>query len=367
MDIFLVGGAVRDELLGRPVKERDWVVVGSTPEEMIARKFQPVGKDFPVFLHPKTHEEYALARTERKTGKGYKGFHFYATPDVSLTEDLRRRDLTINAIAKSSTGELIDPYHGQADIKKRILRHVSPAFSEDPVRILRIARFACQLVNFQVHPDTNTLMQDMVKTGEVDALVPERVWKELSRALAAEKPVRFFEVLQQCHALPRLFPELTPGDAGMHALLTACTLSDVGAVRFATLCHHLSPKMLKTLCQRYRVASDYAELAMLVMKYNVTYHALNTQSAADLLQLLKAADAFRRPERFAQLITACRATKTQAKDHTILLTNALKAAKAVDTTPLVKENLQGLAFAKALQQRQVAAIAAMLGNAPKQQ
>ncbi|EKD92292.1 MAG: hypothetical protein ACD_29C00083G0003, partial [uncultured bacterium] len=217
MKVFLVGGAVRDELLGRSITERDWVVVGSSPEELIASNFQPVGKDFPVFLHPKTHEEYALARTERKTGRGYKGFHFYTSPNVTLEEDLERRDLTINAMAKSESGQFIDLFGGQADLKAKLLHHVSPAFSEDPVRVLRVARFAALLPNFQVHPETNRLMSHMVQQGEIDALVSERVWKELSRALENENPCRFFEVLDACGALVILFPALLKNAGGFEA------------------------------------------------------------------------------------------------------------------------------------------------------
>ncbi|OGT50231.1 MAG: multifunctional CCA tRNA nucleotidyl transferase/2'3'-cyclic phosphodiesterase/2'nucleotidase/phosphatase [Gammaproteobacteria bacterium RIFCSPHIGHO2_12_FULL_38_11] len=355
MEIYLVGGAVRDELLGKPVTERDWVVVGSSPADMIAKGYQPVGKDFPVFLHPKTHEEYALARTERKTGKGYKGFHFYATPDVSLADDLMRRDLTINAIAKNNiTGELFDPYHGQADIRQKILRHVSPAFSEDPVRILRVARFASRFYDFKVHPETNTLMKQMVKSGEIDALVSERVWKELSRALVSEKPDRFFEVLKNCDALFVLFPEFK-NNANLSALNNAVKMSHEGTVRFAALLSHLPQDKVKVICTRFRVPSEFTELAILVSKYHDVYHHLEVRNAEQLLFILKSIDAFRRPERFAQWVLACRAVYKN-QNHELILLKALAATKNVDINALLEKNYQGKAFAEALHQLQLVQI-----------
>ena len=282
MKIYLVGGAVRDELLGLPVKERDWVVVGSTPHEMLSRKFQPVGKDFPVFLHPKTHEEYALARTERKTGKGYTGFQFHADPDVTLEDDLKRRDLTINAMAKTEDGELIDPYGGQADLKTRTFHHVSPAFSEDPVRILRVARFAAQLPEFHVHKDTNVLMQTMVKNGEVNALVAERVWKEFVRALKAKAPTRFFEVLSLCDALPALFPELHHTPFSTDVFTRAIANNQEAVIRFAVLLSHLPLKTIQHLCQRYRVPSEFSELATLIAKHYVDYKNCDANNAEQL-------------------------------------------------------------------------------------
>lgn len=356
MQIYLVGGAVRDELLKRPIEERDWVVVGSTPEELIAQHFQPVGKDFPVFLHPKTHEEYALARTERKTGKGYKGFHFYATPDVTLEEDLKRRDLTINAMAKSAEGKLIDPFGGAADLKAKWLRHVSPAFAEDPVRILRVARFASMLPEFNVHPETNALMQKMVQLGEVDALVSERVWKEWSRALTTTHPHRFFEVLSACGALEKLFPMLLNNQASFLALQQAVQLTAVPEVRFAALCHAIKQADLQALCERYRVPTYYAELATLVSRQQMVYQNLDTKNAESILTLLKNADAFRRPERFSQLMLTCRALHPESKNHMPLLHQALTAAKNVNTKPLLEKKLQGMEFAQALYQLQLDAI-----------
>lgn len=355
MEIYLVGGAVRDELLGRPIKERDWVVVGATPEEMIAQGYQPVGKDFPVFLHPKTHEEYALARTERKTGKGYKGFHFYAAPDVTLLDDLIRRDLTINAMAKNKiTGEIIDPHNGKLDLKQKIFRHVSAAFSEDPVRILRVARFASQFVDFTVCDETNTLMHYMVKAGEVNALVAERVWKELSRALICENPLRFFDVLKNCGALPILFPEFQT-HINLSVLHQAVTASQSGTIRFAALLHDLPIDAVQSLCKRYRVPTEYAELAVLVSKFHATYQQLYSASAEQLLSILKSIDAFRRPERFAEWLLTCHAIHPQ-HDYSAKLLRALQAAKEVDIQPLLAQKLAGKAFADALHQLQIEAI-----------
>ena len=356
MKIYLVGGAVRDELLGRPIKERDWVVVGSTPEELIAEGFLPVGKDFPVFLHPKTHEEYALARTERKTGRGYKGFHFYTSPDVTLEADLARRDLTINAMAKSEQDEIIDIFNGKMDLTEKILRHVSPAFSEDPVRVLRVARFASLLPDFHVHPETNQLMQNMVENKEIDALVSERVWKELSRALEAQNPVRFFEVLDNCGALKILFPALSKNQDCFLALQRAIVISKTALVRFATMSAHLENAALELLCERYRIPKDFSELALLVSKQHLNYSHLNIKNAKSLLDLLKSADAFRRPERFLEFILACRATTDSDVNHTAILLKALNAAKNVDIKTLLEKNLKGLDFANALYALQLEAI-----------
>ncbi|MEK6731216.1 MAG: multifunctional CCA addition/repair protein [Pseudomonadota bacterium] len=340
LQVYLVGGAVRDQLLGQPHKERDWVVVGATPEELASQGYQPIGKDFPVFLHPKTHEEYALARTERKISKGYKGFKVYATPDVTLEEDLKRRDLTINAMAQTDDGQLIDPFDGQQDLKDKILRHVSDAFIEDPVRVLRVARFAAKLGDFKVAPETNKLMQEMVASGEIDALVPERVWQELHRALEEKYPHRFIEVLRDCGALKIILPEIdalfgVPNpkkwhpeiDTGLHtimALKAAVKLTDDPMIRFAVLVHDAgkakTPKELwpkhhghaeagvqpvKSLCARLRAPRDYTEFAVLVTKYHHQCLKLNEFSAKALLKLLENLDAFRRPERFKKFLIAC--------------------------------------------------------------
>lgn len=356
MDIYLVGGAVRDELLGLTVHEKDWVVVGSTPEEMIAQGFQPVGKDFPVFLHPKTHEEYALARTERKTGKGYKGFKFYAESDVTLTEDLKRRDLTINAIAKAPDNTLIDPYGGISDIKKKLLRHVSDAFAEDPVRILRVARFASKLPEFNVHPSTNQLMQSMVTSGEVDALVPERVWKELSRALDTPKPTRFFEILDHCTALSVLFPNLINNDAAINALNIAVNQSAKTIIRFAVLLHNMTEKSCKAFCHHYRIPNDFKELALLVIKQLHHTLTLNLSDHESVLRFLKQTDGLRRKARFIDFLDSCAIINPAVTDLKPKLLRALAIVKNVDIKPLLEKGLTGMDFANALTKKQIEAL-----------
>jgi tRNA nucleotidyltransferase (CCA-adding enzyme) len=340
MNIYCVGGAVRDELLGLPMQDRDYVVVGATPEAMIQAGYKPVGKDFPVFLHPNTHEEYALARTERKTAKGYKGFQVHAAPDVTLEQDLARRDLTINAIAKTIDGELIDPFHGQHDIQAKVLRHVSDAFVEDPVRILRLARFAARFTAFNVADDTMQLMRDMVQAGEVDALVPERVWQELAKGLMEAKPSRMFEVLRSCGALARIFPELdrlwgVPQppkhhpeiDTGVHIMLVIDYAAQQGfnlPVRFAALTHDLgkgtTPKdvlprhighevrsvnLLKDVVKRLRVPNDCKELAVVVAQFHGKLHAVSNMKTSTLLHFLMELDAIRQPQRFQLFLQAC--------------------------------------------------------------
>jgi len=329
MHVYLVGGAVRDRLLGLPVRERDWVVVGATPQEMLALGYTPVGRDFPVFLHPETKEEYALARTERKTGPGYTGFAVHAEPDVTLEEDLLRRDLTINAMAETPDGELIDPYGGKDDLDNGILRHVSPAFAEDPVRILRIARFAARFSRwgFHVAHDTNKLLRSMVASGEVDQLVPERVWAELVKALAEPVPVRFFEVLHGCGALARLLPELeplypaaghtakAPGHATLPVLQAAVGLSEATAVRWAALVcdidnadpHKLDKPRLNALCERLRTPNACRELALLALQYRRQVHEIAGLSPAAALDLLTAVDALRRADRLDAFLLVCEA------------------------------------------------------------
>ncbi|MDF7676199.1 multifunctional CCA addition/repair protein [Neisseriaceae bacterium ESL0693] len=339
MQIYLVGGAVRDKYLNRPVKDRDWVVVGATVEKMLDAGYKPVGKDFPVFLHPKTHEEYALARTERKIAAGYTGFQFYATPDVSLEQDLQRRDLTINAMAEDAEGQLIDPYHGLADLRAGILRHVSPAFAEDPVRILRIARFAARY-NFEIAPETLALMQHMVTQGEVNALVAERVWQELAKGLMESRPRIMLEVLRACGALRVLLPQLdalfgVPQptkhhpeiDSGEHTLLTlqyAAQQDYTLAERFASLMHDLGKartppedwphhyghdvgglKPLAEIRQKLRIPKDCAELAALACTYHTRIHSVSQLRSRTILKLLHQTDAFRRPERFLSLLKIC--------------------------------------------------------------
>jgi len=329
MQVYLVGGAVRDRLLGLPVRERDWVVVGATPQEMLALGYTQVGRDFPVFLHPKTKEEYALARTERKTGPGYTGFAVHADPDVTLEEDLRRRDLTINAMAETPDGVLIDPYGGKDDLDNGILRHVSPAFAEDPVRILRIARFAARFSRwgFHVAHATNKLLRAMVASGEVDQLVPERVRTELSKALAEPVPVRFFEVLHGCGALARLFPELeplypAPGHAAstplqgvLPVLQAAIGLSEEPCIRWAALVcdidnadpSALDVSRLNALCERLRTPNAWRDLAQLALQYRRQVHDIDTLSPAAVVDLLTALDALRRADRLDDLLLVCEA------------------------------------------------------------
>ncbi|AFU47915.1 polynucleotide adenylyltransferase/metal dependent phosphohydrolase [Acidovorax sp. KKS102] len=344
MQIYMVGGAVRDKLLGRPVNDHDWVVVGATPEQMLAQGYLPVGRDFPVFLHPETREEYALARTERKSGRGYRGFVVQSSPDVTLEEDLSRRDLTINSIA-SSTDEsgatrLFDPYHGEKDLRARVLRHVTDAFREDPVRILRVARFAARFTDFTVAPETMQLMREMVAHGEVDHLVAERVWQELARGLMEEKPSRMFEVLRECGALQVLLPEVArlwgvpqradyhpEVDTGVHLMMVldmAARLSAPLTVRFACLAHDLgkgttpadvlprhidhetrSAELLKDVAERLRVPVDCRETADVVAREHGHIHRSQDLSAAALVRLLERCDAIRKPERFAEILLAC--------------------------------------------------------------
>jgi tRNA nucleotidyltransferase (CCA-adding enzyme) len=342
MKIFTVGGAVRDELLGLPVQDRDYVVVGASPDEMLAKGFRPVGKDFPVFLHPKTHEEYALARTERKTGPGYTGFAFHAAPEVTLEEDLARRDLTINAIARAEDGSLIDPYQGVTDIAARVLRHVGPAFVEDPVRILRVARFAARFTDFTVAPETIDLMREMVANGEVDHLVAERVWQEFAKGLMEARPSRMFDVLRECGALARLLPELdrlfgVPQraeyhpeiDTGVHVMMVVDTAAQRGhalPVRFAALLHDLgkgttpkdewprhiahevrSVKLAETVCDRLKVPADCRDLAVLAARYHGDIHRAAELRPDTIVRLFERSDALRRPQRFEQLLEACAA------------------------------------------------------------
>ncbi|HLA34459.1 MAG TPA: multifunctional CCA addition/repair protein [Rhodocyclaceae bacterium] len=342
MKIYAVGGAVRDRLLGLPTQDRDWVVVGATPEAMLQAGFRPVGRDFPVFLHPRTQEEYALARTERKTGRGYVGFSFHAAPEVSLEEDLRRRDLTINAMAMDDDGHIVDPWGGRTDLAQRILRHVAPAFAEDPVRILRIARFAARFHDFGIAPETLELMRAMVAQGEVDALVAERVWQELARGLMEARPSRMFEVLRACGALQKLLPELdalwgVPQpqahhpeiDTGVHTLMVVDLSAELDAplpARFAALMHDLgkgctpaeflprhhgheekSAELLEALCVRLRIPSDCRDLARLVARHHGTIHRYDELRHATRLNLLESCDALRRPARFDGVLLACEA------------------------------------------------------------
>ena len=354
MKIYLVGGAVRDQLLGLPIKERDWVVVGATPQDMLKLGYQQVGKDFPVFLHPKTHEEYALARLERKVGLGYTGFTFDTSLDVSLEDDLKRRDLTINAIAKSEAGELVDPYHGQQDIEKKLLRHVSDAFIEDPVRILRVARFAARFASFgfSVAPETIQLMKNMVELGEVDALVAERVWKEFERALSEDHPEKFFETLESCGARKILFPNLESLDA----LKKAVSITQESLIRFVALFAQHTEEQIKSICIRYRVPSDYKELASLVIRYLSDYQRVKQLTPEEVLAVLQSTDAFRREARFFNFLQACFVCSDQSQE--LVWQSYYHAAKAVEIKDLL--SLPGKEIANAISLRRKEAIKKIL-------
>jgi len=408
MRVYLVGGAVRDRLLGLPVGERDWVVVGATPEELVRRGYQSVGREFPVFLHPQTHEEYALARLERKVAPGYRGFTTQFSPAVTLEEDLRRRDLTINAMAESEAGEVIDPYGGQADLAARRLRHVSEAFVEDPVRILRVARFAARFaaLGFTVADDTLQLMQRMTAAGEVSALVPERVWQETERALGEARPEVFFETLRACGALAVIFPELDAlfgvpqpprwhpeVDTGVHVMLALRYAADAGApaaVRFAVLTHDLgkarTPRahwpshhgheelgvpLIEALCERLKVPNGHRELAVLAGRYHTRVHRAGELKAATLLTLLENCDALRRPERFAELLLACEADargrtglESAPYPQVAYLQQVRAAAAAVALTEEERRGLKGAEIGAELRRRRLEAIAAARPASP---
>ena len=411
MQIYMVGGAVRDALLGLPVQDRDWVVVGATPEALAAQGYVPVGKDFPVFLHPASREEYALARTERKTAQGYRGFAVHAAPDVTLEEDLARRDLTINAIAQGVDGTLTDPYGGQRDIAARVLRHVTDAFAEDPVRILRVARFAARFPDFSIAPDTMALMQRMVTDGEVDALVPERVWQELARGLMAQQPSRMFEVLRACGALHKLLPEVArlwgvpqraeyhpEVDTGVHLMMVLDMAAQLQApieVRFACLGHDLgkgttpqaewprhigheerSARLLKALCLRLRVPNDCSELADVVAREHGNIHRSSEFGAAALVRLLERCDAFRKPERFADILLACECDargrlglNEQPYPQRQRLLGALTAAQSVNTAEVAAaaeaQGLSGAAIGQSVHTARTQKLNAWLSNGPR--
>ena len=414
MKIYQVGGAVRDALLGLPVHDRDWLVVGGTPEAMVAQGFTPVGRDFPVFLHPQTHEEYALARTERKSGHGYQGFTVYTSPDVTLEEDLARRDLTINAIAAPAdwTGAegIFDPYHGVADLHAKVLRHVTEAFAEDPVRILRVARFAARFTDFSVAPETMALMQAMVQAGEVAHLVPERVWQEISRGLMQAQPERMFAVLRACGALAVLLPELDrlwgvpqradyhpEVDTGLHTMLVlgqAVQQQAPLAVRWACLVHDLGKgttpadvlprhigheqrgaKLVRQVGERWRVPKECTELAELVAAEHGNIHRSLDLSPAAVLRLLQRCDALRKPERFAQALWACECDargrwgfEAAAYPQRGRLAQALAVALGVATGPIaagaVAAGKKGAAIGQAVDAVRVQALAATLNKPP---
>jgi tRNA nucleotidyltransferase (CCA-adding enzyme) len=403
MEVYLVGGAVRDRLLGRPVHERDWIVVGARPEELERDGYIPVGREFPVFLHPKTREEYALARIERKVSLGYRGFTTQFAPEVTLEEDLKRRDLTINAMAETPSGEIIDPYGGRRDLEARLLRHVSDAFVEDPVRILRVARFAARYADlgFRVADETQVLMQRMTASGEVDALVPERVWQETERALGETRPDIFFETLRSCGALSKIFPEIAALygipqpprwhpeiDTGVHVMLVVRYAARVGAptvVRFAALMHDLgkalSPPekwpshrgheeagvpLIEDLCDRLKVPNGYRELAILTARHHASVHRAAELRASTLLKLLETVDAFRRPERFRELLLACESDargrtglESQPYPQSDYLLRARDAAAAVTLSEEEREQLKGPFLGERLREKRLAAVTAV--------
>jgi len=401
METYLVGGAVRDKLLGSPGKDKDWVVVGSTPQEMEAQNFKAIGKDFPVFLHPETKEEYALARTERKSGKGYKGFTFHTSPDITLEEDLARRDLTINAIAEDNTGKLIDPFNGKQDLEDKILRHVSPAFVEDPLRVLRVARFAARF-GFRIAPETMALMKEISASGELEALVPERVWNELEQAMGETYPSRFIMALQACQALSILFPEIEQLfgipqpvkyhpeiDTGIHILMSlnqASRLSQDPQIRFATLVHDLGKgttpkeklpghpgheergvKLIEALCKRYRAPKQYRDLAIQVSRHHLTCHRIEEMRAETILKKLESMDAFRRPERFEKFLICCEADargrtgfEDRAYPQADYFKKTLDAANEIDTESLRQQGLEGKAMAEAIRNERINLISVAL-------
>lgn len=401
MKTFLVGGAVRDTLLNIPVKDRDWVVVGASPEEMLAEGFKQVGRDFPVFLHPHTQEEYALARTERKSGSGYTGFTCYSAPDVTLEQDLQRRDLTINAIARDQAGDYYDPWHGRRDLQLRLLRHVSPAFSEDPLRVLRVARFAARYahLNFRIADETAALMRQMAASGELDALTPERVWKETENALRSANPQVYFQTLRDCGALAILFPEIdrlfgvpAPAkwhpeiDTGIHTLMTlamAAQLSPEVDIRFATLCHDigkgLTPPALwpshhghgpagvalvNALCQRLRVPNAIRDLAQLVAEFHDLVHTIERQPAAVLVSLFDSIDAWRKPYRVEQIALTSEAdargragleSRPYPQGH--YLRTAWQVASTVESREVIDAGFSGAEVRAELTRRRIARLA----------
>ncbi|WP_338460021.1 multifunctional CCA addition/repair protein [Pseudomonas sp. TE3-3-F2023] len=364
MHIYKVGGAVRDRLLGRPVSDIDWLVVGATVEEMHAKGFRPVGADFPVFLHPKTGEEYALARTERKSGRGYGGFTFHASPDVTLEEDLIRRDLTINAMAEDEMGTVYDPYHGQDDLDQRLLRHVSPAFAEDPLRVLRVARFAARYapLGFRVADETLELMRQISASGELQALTAERSWKEIERALMEAQPQVFFQVLHACGALRELLPEFDDTPKALAALEQAAMHEQTLQVRWACLLQSLTPAAIKAVNQRLKAPRECQELALLTGECLKLGNQAQELPATALLELLQKFDVYRRPQRFEDFLIACEMTALgegkAGYPQADYLRGAAAAARAVDVKPLVLTGLSGQALGEALKGERLKALEA---------
>jgi len=403
MQVYLVGGAVRDRLLGRPVKERDWVVVGASPEELERQGFVPVGREFPVFLHPQTHEEYALARLERKVAPGYRGFTTQFSADVTLEEDLRRRDLTINAMAETASGEIVDPYGGRRDLDARLLRHVSDSFIEDPVRVLRVARFAARYaeLGFRVAAETVELMRGMTDSGELTALVPERVWQETERALGESRPDVFFETLRECGALKVIFPELAAlygvpqpprwhpeVDTGVHVMLAlrySASTDTPTSVRFAVLMHDLGKALtaperwpshrgheeagvpvIESLCTRLKVPNNFRDLAVLTARHHAVVHRAAELRPATVLKLFEATDAFRRPERFEGMLAACEADargrtglEAQAYPQREYLRRARAAAAAMTLDESERQGLAGAQIGERIREKRLEAIKAL--------
>jgi tRNA nucleotidyltransferase (CCA-adding enzyme) len=408
MQIYLVGGAVRDDLLNYPVHENDWVVVGATPQQMLDLGYTQVGKDFPVFLHPQTKEEYALARTERKTSPGYTGFSVHTSPDVTLNDDLQRRDLTINAMARDNLGNIFDPFNGQQDLKNKILRHVSPAFSEDPVRILRVARFAARYhhLGFSIAEQTLNLMHNMVQQGETDALVAERVWQEMYKALNERHPEIFLQTLRDCGALKRILPEIdclfgVPQpekyhpeiDTGIHTLMVlqqACLLTNDVATRFAALCHDLgkgiTPKenwpahhgheesgvpLVEQLCTRLRIPNEFRELAVITARFHLHYHRAWELRPETLLKLIEQTDALRKPQRFENFLLACMADtrgrpgyEQEPCAQTDYFRNIAQTVSKLDIEDLKAQQLTGKVMAEAIREKRLDAIKGMIKKQP---
>ncbi|MDN2664046.1 multifunctional CCA addition/repair protein [Psychromonas sp. 14N.309.X.WAT.B.A12] len=409
MQVFLVGGAVRDKLLDIEVKDRDFLVTNSTPDNMLAKGFTQVGKDFPVFLHPTTAEEYALARTERKQGIGYTGFTCYAGEDVTLEDDLARRDLTINAIAQATDGELIDPYRGQQDLADKVLRHISPAFSEDPLRVLRVARFAARFaqLGFSIAPETMLLMSDIAASGELQSLTPERVWIETEKALRTDSPQVYFQVLRDCGALAALFPEIdnlygVPApkrwhpeiDTGIHTLMVveqACLLSDSVAFRFACLVHDLGKALtpesewpshkghgikglavIKKFCKRLKVPNECRDLALLVSEHHTNIHSAFELRASTMVGIMDKCDAWRKPQRFQQMLQCCVADSKGRTGFELLpyptadyMWQAFQQALTADIQAIIKQGFQGQEIRNKLQQQRIDLVQDFKNNNPK--
>lgn len=403
METYLVGGSVRDQLLGLDITDRDWVVVGATPEQMIADGYKAVGKDFPVFLHPETQEEYALARTERKTAPGYTGFNIHASPEVTLEQDLARRDLTINAIAQTESGQLIDPHNGQQDLENKVLRHVTPAFDEDPVRVLRLARFAARF-GFTVADETKTLIQTMIDKGELDALVPERVWQELAKALQTEQPSLFFTTLREVNALSILFPEIdrlfgvpqVPKwhpeiDTGVHVMMVldqAAKLSKDVGVLFAALCHDLgkgttpadilpqhnghearSIELTEALCQRLRLPSDIQSLALKTAEYHTHVHLLFELKSSTILDVIEGLDAYRKPQQFEQFLLASEADfrgrpgyETADMPNADIFRQCYQSTQQIDVKAIVEKGYTGQAISEQIRQQRIKIIDQVMKN-----